>query len=427
MDHDTPESTSARSQKRGVGTESSSSTSLVSAALRILLNYLLLLKTVMTHSDNQYSKLRWLLTIAGLVLYVVDIWTDSALVVKYFLETQYIWTGLTLAFVITGQTVTQTFSFAWYSDDMEDALINPEGKRKIAGLSRCKLMAAHLCGGGIFIRYYHLLKRGYKAVWAAGDGTCVEHHSLFCLATDLSMLKLFEAFMESVPQLLLQLYILLGRGQCSVMQYVSVSFSFLNTAWALVDYRRCLRRSLPHVTDMPSGLPTLIYLLYKLGTITSHILSYGLLLLLSTYSAAALAVLWLLGTTWAHWLKTNFCSSQRLELLYRAVVGVILTFTYFNVKGQNMKVEMISYYVSHAAINVMAPTLLFLLQPDVKSDTLLLTVSGLIVGGSLLGLVCLVSYYLFLHPKGNWREADEVDGTGRDTGTSRRIRNFLQP
>ncbi|KAI4790271.1 hypothetical protein KUCAC02_034735, partial [Chaenocephalus aceratus] len=38
-------------------------------------------------------------------------------------------------------------------------------------------------------------------------------------ATDLSMLKLFEAFLESVPQLLLQIYIVLrlGRGHRAVL------------------------------------------------------------------------------------------------------------------------------------------------------------------------------------------------------------------
>lgn len=44
------------------------------------------------------------------------------------------------------------------------------------------------------------------------------HQKLFGLATDLSMLKLFEAFLESVPQLLLQLYILLDQKEVSIMQ-----------------------------------------------------------------------------------------------------------------------------------------------------------------------------------------------------------------
>ncbi len=72
-------------------------------------------------------------------------------------------------------------------------------------------------------RYYHLLKHGFKVVWTATDSHTVEkrrivHHSLFCLATDLSMLKLFESFLESVPQLLLQLYIALGYAECSFLQ-----------------------------------------------------------------------------------------------------------------------------------------------------------------------------------------------------------------
>ncbi|KAF3703552.1 XK-related protein 9 [Channa argus] len=385
----------------------------------------------MPHSDYQYTKLRWLLTVAGLLLYVVDIWTDIVLALKYFQEKQFVWTVLTLVFVLTGQLVTQAFSYAWYCDDMNDVLINPSGIT-ISGMSKCKLTVIHLFGMGIFTRYYHLLKKGFKAVWTTTNSYAVEdernvHHSLFCLATDLSMVRLFEAFLESVPQLLLQLYIVLGHQKCSIMQYLSTTFSFFNIAWALVDYRRCLRRSLPHIREMPSGLPTVIYLVYKLCTITSHIVSYSLLLILSTYSTIALTIIWILGTTWAHLLKTNFCSSKSLELLYQAVAGVILTFTFFNVKGQDTKVAMIVYYIFHSLINIVAPLLLALLKPELQTVTFLLTVSGLILGGSVLGLVSLVLYYLFLHPRGRWREADEVDGMAMETGTTRRIGNFLQP
>lgn len=61
-------------------------------------------------------------------------------------------------------------------------------------------------------------------VWTTTHSYTVEdrdrevHQKLFCLATDLSMLKLFEAFLESVPQLLLQLYVVLGHSECSVIQ-----------------------------------------------------------------------------------------------------------------------------------------------------------------------------------------------------------------
>lgn len=178
---------------------------------------------------------------------------------------------------------------------------------------------------------------------------------------------------------------------------------------------------------MPCGLPTAIYLLYKLGTITSHILSYTILLILSTYSVIALSFVWLVGTIWTYTLQSKFCTSKSLEFLYRAIVGVILTFTFFNVKGQNTKVAITIYYIFFSVVNLMALLLLAFLKPELQISPFYLTLSGLIIGGSVLGLVCLVLYYALLHPRGRWPEADEVDGLGRETQAFKRIRNFLQP
>lgn len=195
-------------------------------------------------------------------------------------------------------------------------------------------------------------------------------------------------------------------------------------AWSLVDYRSCFRRSLPDATDMPSGLPTAVYLLYKLGTITSAVLAYSLLLTLSVYSTIGVSVFWLLGTMWAHWLQTDFCTSRALELLYRAVVGVILLFSFFNVKGQNTKKAMLFYYFSHGVVTVTAPLLLAFLKPELQSTVYLWVVCGLVSGGLLVGLLCLVLYYRFLHPKP--RELDEVDGLKIETATAKRLRTCLQ-
>ncbi|KAL7374078.1 hypothetical protein ABVT39_021406 [Epinephelus coioides] len=391
----------------------------------------------MPQPDIQYTKLRWLLTIVGLVLYVVDICTDVGLALKYFREKHFVWTALTLVFVLAGLLVTQIFSYAWYRDDMNEFQADTVGEPSIStipGMSTGGLAVLHVFGMGIFTRYYHLLNKSFKVVWMTTKSYTVEektdvHYDLFGLATDLSMLKLFEAFLESVPQLLLQLYILLGQNErYSVLQYLSLAFSFFNIAWSLVDYRRCMRRSHPQITEMPSGLPTVVYLLYKLCTITSHILSYTLLLILSPFSTIALTVLWLLGTTWANVLQTDFCLSRGLEFLYRAVVGFILTFTFFNVKGQDTKVAMTIYYIFYVGINILAPSLLALLKPQLQTAVYLLSVCGLIVGGSVLGLVCLVLYYLLLHPREKQqRVSDEVDGLGKETQTTRRMRNFLQP
>lgn len=287
---------------------------------------------------------------------------------------------------------------------------------------------------GIFTRYSHLLDSGFRVVFPRAPVDMTDdrrdyriHLQLFGLATDLSMLKLFETFLESVPQLLLQLFIILGRSHGSTLQYISVACSFVNIAWALVDYRRCLRRSLPTVREMPSGLPTAVYLLYKLFTITTHIMSFSLLLIASTYSAAAMALVWLLATVWAHCLNTKFCTSRGLECFYRAILGLVLTFTFFNAKGQNTKTEMCLYYVVYSLTNFTAPFVLLWLRPELRSAEYFLPVTCLIYIGTLLGLLSLVMYYTFLHPRGQRREADEVDGQDSEPDTMHRMKHFLQP
>ncbi|XP_033841736.1 XK-related protein 9 [Periophthalmus magnuspinnatus] len=382
-------------------------------------------------STSEYTKLRWGLTIAGLCLYAADIWTDICLALTYYQEEHYLWAGLTLAFILTGMLVSQIFSFAWYWDDMNDFFINPNGKATQAGLSKSGLGALHVFGLGIFTRYYQLLKKGYGVLWNATHFPAEEkrqrHHNLFCMATDLSMLKLFETFLESAPQLLLQVYIvLLGHREATVLNYVSMAFSFLSIAWSLVDYRRCLRRSLPHISEMPSGLPTAVYLLYKLCTITSLILSYSLYLIISAYTTVALTAVWLAMLIWTNILQTEFCSHRGLEILYRAVVGVILTFTFFNVKGQDTKVPMGIYYSIFCIINVSSPILLSVLMPEFNSSTLL-AVDIFILCCVFLGLFCLVLYYVLLHPRVKLHDIDEVDGPGEKNNSVRRINTFLQP
>lgn len=75
----------------------------------------------------------------------------------------------------------------------------------------------------VFDRFCRLLKLGFEVLFTKTTSLTVEelkdrHRQLFRQAADLSMLKLFESFLESAPQLLLQLYILSGHQEISITQ-----------------------------------------------------------------------------------------------------------------------------------------------------------------------------------------------------------------
>lgn len=100
-------------------------------------------------TDPQYTKVQWCFTIFSLMLYVSDIVTDTRLAFRYFQEGHFLWMGLTLLFILVGLLVTQAFSYAWSTEDLNDDVVIPEGQ---PDTSKCELTVLHLIGMGIFIR-----------------------------------------------------------------------------------------------------------------------------------------------------------------------------------------------------------------------------------------------------------------------------------
>ncbi|XP_048831963.1 XK-related protein 9 [Brienomyrus brachyistius] len=385
----------------------------------------------------RFTKLRWFRTVAGLLLYVADIIADVWVAGQYFSNGNFAWGSMTLLFVLNGFVCSQVFSYAWFCDD---------SPAETSTGRNCKpsQVILHVLQLGIFTRYVQHLKMACRVLWAkqsAGYDEDELHLELFGQAADLSMLRLFETFLESAPQLVLQLYIVLGHDERSIIQYISIVGSFLNIAWATVDYWRCFRRSMPNLPEMPSGAALVVYLLYKLLTVCARVLTLSMLLLFSTYCLSALLLLWLLGFLWTHAVQTDFCTSKGLEWFYRAVVAVILIFTFFNVKGQDTKVHMTVYYAMSALQNLLVPLMIFFLTPAAEKLDFFWQTVFVIAAGTVMGLLFLSLYYSVLHPRRVARIADVVDGLearmadvmdgleaqqGVPLGWTPRMRTFLQ-
>ncbi|KAJ8277691.1 hypothetical protein GJAV_G00078640 [Gymnothorax javanicus] len=317
----------------------------------------------------------------------------------------------------------QIFSYAWFIDDKDE--------ESFGGLTRTRVLFLHILQLGLFARYVQLLLTGYSVI---PSNHIEKHRMMFAMRTDLSMLRLFEIFLESTPQLLLQLYVMFGHNHTSIFQYLCILTSFLSIAWTTVEYRSSFRRSQPEVQEMPSGLPTAVYLFYKLFTITSRVLSLSLLVVMNVYCSSALVLLWLCGTIWAHKLKTDFCTCMSLEWLYRGIIGVVLIFTFFNVKGQDTKLEMTIYYGLYASENLIFILLFYFLKYLAVTSSYFLPVTLVIAVSKVIGLFCLIIFYTFFHPRSEERIreiADEVDFRGEmwrrpDCGGERRRKAFLQ-
>lgn len=206
--------------------------------------------------------------------------------------------------------------------------------------------------------------------------------------------------------------------------------SLCGISLSMVDYQISLRKSLPDKDEF-HVLSKFMYLFYKLLTITSWILSISLITLLSVrISVILLIFLWICGFTWTLKQHTRFCKSKKMEYLYRTVVGIILIFSFFNIKGRRTKVWISIYYATHTVVTLGILFVYMFWKPSFIKEIYFTIVSILTILGLVLGIIFLVVYYNHLHPTAYFRPqacSDVVDGvTGqKESVKTGRFQNFL--
>ncbi|NXY41977.1 XKR9 protein, partial [Ceuthmochares aereus] len=378
----------------------------------------------------KFTKQNFIFLAGGIIVYVVDIGVDFWVACKYLCQGHYCWGVLILCFGGLSSLIIQIFSYEWFKNDWEGT---DTGKLKW-------IFLAHLFQCGIFIRYWFALKYGCQAAFKqtiSKDASETEtdppnfiQRQAVDVVTDISMLRVFKTFLETTPQLFVQIYVLIEHGKFNFCQYAAIFMSFCGISISTVDYQISLRKSLPDKDEFRL-LPKLVYLLYKLLTITSWILSISLITLVSVRSSVSLLIfLWICGFTWTLKQHTTFCKSKKMEYLYRTVVGIILIFTFFNIRGRKTKVCISIYYATHTVVTLGILFAYMFWKPSVIKEIHFTVVSILIVLSLVLGIIFLVVYYRHFHPTTYCRPqaySDEADGEAgpKERVEAGRFQNFI--
>ncbi|CAI9578034.1 unnamed protein product [Staurois parvus] len=374
-----------------------------------------------------FTKWNFFMTIFGVLSFLFDIGIDLWITFKYFQQELPLFGLLTIFFVLVSTLIIQAFSYSWFKDDC-----HKDSFWKLKGI-----LFLHLFLLGTFVSFYctsrfmYVIKYGFQVNYDPQKKNCTETKKRAVDAmTDLSMLKCFKTYLESAPQLILQIYILMEHGQITIFQYASILVSITSISWSTVDYQMSLRKSLPGKKGISVGAPMFSYVFYKLLTLTSWIVSIVFLLNCSVYLFTVLmVVLGLGGFFWAWKEQTDFCRTQRMEFLYRALVGIILVFTFFNIKGSRTLVPMTIYYVVRTLATTGILVLCFYLRP-VFSNTLVFEILSIAVVVALgLGIISLILYYACFHPSLRLLGQKMEDTVDDPTCTIRnqRLKQFIMP
>ncbi|XP_027033676.1 XK-related protein 8-like [Tachysurus fulvidraco] len=265
----------------------------------------------------------------SLIFFLLDLALDLWAVLGLYNEGRYISMGLLIFLLVGASILTQIFSWIWYSDKRFD--------------SRPWLLAwVHIFQLGLFFRFAELIMttiRGHKQHDLFKKGVTVY------LNHDLSMLRLFEAFSENAPQLVFMIALTVEMEDLQLFKVAKIVGSLSSLSFTVLSYHRSMREFIPEKLKM-GWSSFVLYFLWNLFLIGPRVVSMSLFTLaLPCYIAAHFLSLWTLLVLWAWWQKTDFMDSRAGEWLYRATVGIIWYFSWFNIVSGSTRHKAVIYHV----------------------------------------------------------------------------------
>lgn len=189
-----------------------------------------------------------------------------------------------------------------------------------------------------------------------------------------------------------------SQSWCVYYTGVSVVASTTSIAWMVVDYHRSLRSFLPD-KDKQGWTSSLVYFLWNLFLVGPRVASVALFAsVLPWIIAPHFLLLWFVFVFWTWRQRTDFMDSAVGEWLYRAIIGLIWYFSWFNVAEGHTRGRSIIYHsfmIADSAILLVT----WWCHRDLemtRSYALILIIS--IPLAYVLGLLIKVLYYNCFHP-----------------------------
>ncbi|XP_078397545.1 XK-related protein 6-like isoform X3 [Cetorhinus maximus] len=349
--------------------------------------------------------------VIALLVFFSDVGTDLWLAADYYLKQDYWWFGLTLFFVLVPSVLVQILSFRWFMQDYAGGgLGGVEGlssrRPGVTGYNRCCRISVWIWQSVIHIlqlgQVWRYIRTMYLGIQSRRKN---EHQRRFYWAmmyeyADVNMLRLLETFLESAPQLVLQLCIMIQKNQITPRQGLSSMASLMSLAWVLASYHKLLRDSRDDKKSM-SYRGALIHIFWRLFTISSRVISFALFAsIFQLYFGIFVVVHWCAMAFWIIHGGTDFCMSKWEEILFNMVIGIVYIFCWFNVKEGRTRYRMFAYYTVILTENAALTFLWYLYRDPTTTDFYAITALCTVFVSFVAGAAFMFLYYGLLHPMG---------------------------
>lgn len=249
---------------------------------------------------------------------------------------------------------------------------------------------SHVLCLGFLIRYI-------KLVIPVKDTTKVKKE-----ARDLSMLRIIHAFMQSVPLVFLQAYMICSQTNnpsSTSLSTISAILSLVNTCWALATFSKYARKKYMHKFVL-TWLGIISQFLWRLGTVSSRMVALTIYAVYYNYWAlVVLALHWLTMFFWlikpGGLLKDEVNITPARKITSAIAASWIYCFCYMNFEEHNSKIKMTVYYLIMFLENNLLLTVCLIFSSQVtwfKNLSILVVYLGFVFG-----MMSMCIYYKYFH------------------------------
>ncbi|XP_072426651.1 XK-related protein 4 [Chiloscyllium punctatum] len=391
--------------------------------------------------QQRYTLWDGLWIVAAVTVYFSDVGTDVWLAVDYYLHSRYWWFGLTLFFVVLGSLAVQVFSFRWFIHDfganngagahssspVDGKLLSSAGGgsetdarspqrqpsttrtknigkgSKASSCSFCIWLlqsVIHILQLGQLWRYLHTIYLGIRSRQSGELDRWRFYWKMVYEYADVSMLHLLATFLESAPQLVLQLCIIIQSHRFEALQGLTAAASLVSLAWALASYQKALRDSRNDKKPI-SYMAVIIQFCWHFFTIAARVITFALFAsVFQLYFGIFIVLHWCIMTFWIVHCETEFCITKWEEIVFDMVVGIIYIFSWFNVKEGRTRCRLFIYYFVILLENTVLSALWYLYRAPQITDAFAIPALCVVFSSFLTGIVFMLMYYAFFHPNG---------------------------
>ncbi|XP_076462470.1 XK-related protein 6-like [Babylonia areolata] len=320
-----------------------------------------------------------LIGVTSIIIYFVDIASDIKMAVDYFLDLDWMYGSVTTALIVGPSLVTCCFGLHWYIIDYKtEKKVISKNKNKNKNINHMtpsyvwffRFFFTALQFGPV-VRTIEYLHYGCMSRSQKIDDKSRRRFHWWMLYEDVDncLLRLFESFLESAPQLTWQLYITItlkpeDNAIGTTTRTVALLSSWASLAVSLVSYHRSLRNSREDKQKMTLlSMPS--YFLWRACETGARVLCIAMFA--SAFQAWVFGIIlfhWVVISVWLMNQRTTFYAQRCLEKVFNIICGYVMLFCFLNLREGHTRYRFLIFYIIFYTENFFMLAFWFRFTPD---------------------------------------------------------------